>query len=88
MLELFRANIILGLQFAFPLVAMELVTEAAVGILMRMIPQINVFAVNFQLKIIVGLMMLVYLFSPMADRMYTIIENVFLQMERLMALMG
>ena len=87
-LELFRANIILGLQFAFPLVAMELVTEAAVGILMRMIPQINVFAVNFQLKIIVGLMMLVYLFSPMADRMYTIIENVFLQMERLMALMG
>lgn len=88
MLEIFRANITMGLQFAFPLVAMELVTEAAVGILMRMIPQINVFAVNFQLKIIVGLMMLVYMFSPMADRLYTLIDNMFLNMERLMALMG
>ena len=61
MLDIFTANIAMGLQLAFPIIAMELVTEAAIGILMRMIPQINVFAVNFQLKIIVGLMMLLLL---------------------------
>ena len=66
---------------------MELVTEAAVGILMRMIPQINVFAVNFQLKIAVGMMMLVYLFSPMADRVHVILRDMFLYMERLLVLM-
>ena len=55
---------------------------------MRMIPQINVFAVNFQVKIIVGLMMLVYLFSPMSARLYVMIDNMFLYMQRLLALMG
>ncbi len=53
----------MGLQFAFPLVAMELIAEAAVGILMRIIPNINVFVVNFQVKIIVGLLILVLMFS-------------------------
>lgn len=87
MLELFRTSIVTGFQFAFPVVAMELVTEAAVGILMRMIPQINVFAVNFQIKIMVGLMMLVYMFSPMAARLYEMIDDLFLSMQRLLALM-
>ena len=87
MLEIFKANIALGLQLAFPLIAMELVTEAAIGILMRMIPQINVFAVNFQVKIIVGLMMMVLLFSPMADKMYVIMDNTFIYMEQLLQLM-
>ena len=88
MLEIFKTSILTGFQFAFPLVAMELVTEAAVGILMRMIPQINVFAVNFQIKIAVGLMMLVYLFSPMSDRMYVILDEMFLYLQRLIAVMG
>lgn len=88
MLEIFKTNIVAGLQFAFPIVAMELVTEAAVGILMRMIPQINVFAVNFQLKIMVGLMMLVYMFSPMSDKMNVMLQDMFLYMQRLLALLG
>lgn len=87
MTEIFRANIVMGFQLAFPLVAMELVTEAAVGILMRMIPQINVFAVNFQIKIFVGMAMLLFLFSPMADRLYVIINHTFLYMQQLLELM-
>ena len=54
---------------------------------MRIIPQINVFAVNFQLKIIVGLMMLVYMFNPMASKLYTIIDNLFLYIEEALLLM-
>ena len=87
MLEIFKTSLTTGFQFAFPLVAMELVTEAAVGILMRMIPQINVFAVNFQIKIMVGLMMLVYLFSPMGSRIYVMLDDMFLYMQRLIMLM-
>lgn len=86
-LEIFKTNIAMGLQFAFPLIAMEMVTEATIGILMRMIPQINVFSVNFQLKIIVGMFMMVFLFSPMADRLYVIIDNTFLYMWQLLELM-
>ncbi|MCI8418024.1 MAG: flagellar biosynthetic protein FliR [Lachnospiraceae bacterium] len=81
MLEIFKRSIVMGMQFAFPIIAMELVTEAAVGILMRVIPQINVFSVNFQLKIIVGLLMLVFLFNPMAGKLYTVIDNMFIYIE-------
>lgn len=88
MLDTFSANIAMGLQLAFPIIAMELVTEAAIGILMRMIPQINVFAVNFQLKIIVGLMMLLFMFSPMSERLYVIIDNMFMYMQQLFIVMS
>lgn len=87
MLEIFRSSIAMGLQLAFPLIAMELVTEAAVGILMRVIPQINVFSVNFQLKIMVGLFLLVFLFNPMASKLYEIINNMFVYIEEALMLL-
>ncbi len=88
MLEIFKTSITTGLQIAFPIIAMELVTEAAVGILMRVIPQINVFAVNFQLKIIVGLMLLVYLFNPMATKLYAIIDQIYIYIQEVLMVMG
>lgn len=86
-LAMFQDCVIMGFQFAFPVVAMELVAETAVGILMRIIPQINVFVVNFQVKIIVGMMMLVFLFSPMADRLYIILDDMFQFLQQLLMLM-
>ena len=71
----------------FRSIAMEMVAETAVGILMRMIPQINVFSINFQMKIIVGLSMLLMLFSPMSDKLYTVLNNMYQSMERLVMLM-
>ena len=77
----------MGLQFAFPLIAMELVVEAAVGIMMRIIPQINVFAVNFQVKILAGLLMILLLFNPMTDKIYMVMDYMYRIMEDLMTLM-
>ena len=77
----------MGLQFAFPLIAMELVAETAVGILMRMIPQINVFVVNFQIKIIVGILMLLFLFSPMSDKLYVILNGMYQSLQQIVTLM-
>lgn len=87
-LEMFEQSMVMGLQFAFPVIGMELVAEIAVGILMRIIPQINVFVVNFQVKIIVGLLMLVFLFSPMADKLYVVIDFMFQWMQTMLGLMG
>lgn len=66
-LDIFAQGITLAMQFAFPLIAMEFLVEVAVGILMKTIPQINVFVVNIQAKIFIGLGMLVFLFSPMSE---------------------
>lgn len=87
LLDVFKEAVLLGFQIAFPVIAMELVTEAAVGVLMRMVPQINVFAVNFQIKIIVGMLMLMILFSPLADKLSGWINGLFPTLENLIALM-
>ena len=87
-LDIFRNSITLGVQLAFPIIAMELVPEAAVGIMMRMIPQINVFSVNFQIKIIVGMLMLLFLFSPIADKLKEVIGGMLENLGFLLRLMG
>ena len=55
---------------------------------MKIIPQINVFVVNFQLKIIVGMMILLLLFTPMADRFYTLLDQMFAWVQELVTIMG
>lgn len=85
--DAFCQSVVMGMQFAFPLIAIELLSEAAMGILMRVVPQINVFAVNFQVKILVGLFMLLLLFSPMADRLGVILEKMYWNMEQLGGMM-
>ena len=49
----------LGLRLALPVIAVELVTQFALGILMKAVPQINVFTVGIQLQAIIGILMLV-----------------------------
>ncbi len=54
-------------RLAMPMMAAELLVEVGVGILMKTIPQINIFVVNIQLKILVGLVILLLIFYPTAD---------------------
>jgi len=54
-MQLFGNILILCLQFALPVIAAELITETGVGIVMRAVPQINVFVVGLQLKILAGI---------------------------------
>lgn len=85
--DAFYQAVVMGMQFALPMIALQLLSEAAVGILMRVVPQINVFAVNFQVKILVGLFMFLLLFSPMADRLTVILNELYITMEKLAVMM-
>lgn len=58
MVELFQQILILSLKLSMPVMAVEIILESGIGILMRAIPQIQVFSVNVQLKILVGLLMI------------------------------
>lgn len=48
----------MGIRFAIPILAIEMVEQVTMGILMRAVPQIDIFSVGFQLQIIIGLIML------------------------------
>ncbi|MDD5867599.1 MAG: flagellar biosynthetic protein FliR [Lachnospiraceae bacterium] len=76
-LNYFTACFALGLQFAMPVIVVEFLTEVGIGILMRIVPQINIFAVSFQMKIAVGLVMLMVLFNPMSGFLTNIWKDMF-----------
>jgi len=75
MVELFQQVLILALKLSMPVMAVEIILEAGIGILMKAIPQIQVFSVNVQLKILVGLLLIIMLvptFSTFIDKVVTL----------------
>lgn len=51
-------------RLAFPFIAAVLVMEMAMGVLMKLIPQIHVFVINIQMKLLLGLVLLLAFASP------------------------
>lgn len=80
-LNIFIECIVLAVKLAFPILAVEFIAEIGVGILMKMIPQINVFVINVQLKLIIGLVMLVFLFSPIGNMLGSLISQMMNSMQ-------
>lgn len=57
----------LAVKFALPVMVTEMVTEVCVGIIMKAVPTIQVMVVNIQLKLIIGMLILVAAARPMAE---------------------
>jgi len=56
---IFGDILILALKLAIPIIAIELITEVGLGILMRLVQQINVFVIGLQVRLAVGLVVVV-----------------------------
>lgn len=54
----FQSVLELGLKLSMPIIITELLTEFCIGVLMKAVPTIHVFALNIQLKMIVGFIVL------------------------------
>lgn len=67
MLELFVECTVLAVKLCMPILAAELIAQVGMGVLMKVIPQINVFAINIELKVIVGLALLLVLTVPFSE---------------------
>ena len=66
MVAFFSECVVLAFKLALPILGAELLGQMGMGILMKAIPQINVFAINIELKVIVGMVMLSFLLSSMS----------------------
>ncbi len=64
---LFTECALLGVKLSLPVLAAELLGQVGMGVLMKAIPQLNIFAINIELKVIVGLGMVLLLISPMSE---------------------
>lgn len=62
--EYFSTIFLFGLKLCLPIVIIEIIVTVAVGLIMRIIPQINIFVVNIQFKLVIGFVSLIVLVAP------------------------
>ena len=67
LLLVFIEATILGVKLAMPILAAELLGQLGMGVLMKVIPQINVFTINIDIKILIGLVMVLMLIMPSSE---------------------
>lgn len=73
MVDLFTQCVVLAMKLAFPLIAFEFIMQVGVGILTKITPQINLFVLSIQLRLVVGFALLVFLVSPIGSFMGNLI---------------
>lgn len=86
-LEIFKDCTILAIKLSFPILAVEMIAAVGVGVLMRVIPQINVFVVNIEVKVIVGNLLLLLLCIPMGEFISSVIDLMIDSVNRILLLL-
>jgi flagellar biosynthetic protein FliR len=67
MLQLFIECTLLAVKLCLPILAAEMIGQLGMGILMKVIPQINVFSINIELKVMIGLALMFLLIHPFSE---------------------
>jgi len=74
----------LAIRLSLPLVAASFVLEIAMGILMKLIPQINVFSIHFQIKILFGFILLFLFAVPITEFIDSYMYKMFVSLQKLL----
>ena len=86
LLTLFHSAFILAAKLALPFAAAEFVVEAAMGILMKLIPQIHVFVINLQTKIMAGILLMILFAQPMGEFIDRYVVSLMDEMQKVLTL--
>ncbi len=73
--------LLLMLKLAMPVLAIELLTEAGMGVLMRIVPQVNVFVAGLQVKIVVGLAITILALPAASKLMDTTLTHMYTKIQ-------
>ena len=87
-IELFISCTILGVKLCMPILAAEMMGQVGMGILMKVIPQINVFVINIDLKVLIGMGPLLLLLSPFSEFLLDVETEMLLSLQRVLPLMS
>ena len=68
-IELMYYIFLYAVQLSLPIIVTEIIAEFAVGILLRLVPNINVFVINIQIKVIIGLIIILTIIPALANFM-------------------
>ncbi len=77
MLETFSRTFVLAIMVAMPILAAGLILEIAMGVLIRSVPQMNMFVIGIPVKILVGLIVLLISMPVFVNFSNTIFTEMF-----------
>lgn len=86
--EVFVDCTLLAIKLCLPVLGAELMGQVGMGVLMKAIPQINVFAINIEFKVLVGLAMIFFLISPFSEFLLGMENTMLNTLQRAIALAG
>ncbi|MCB6609817.1 flagellar biosynthetic protein FliR [[Clostridium] symbiosum] len=86
LLTLFHSVFILAAKLALPFAAAEFILEAAMGILMKLIPQIHVFVINLQTKIAAGILLMMLFAQPLGEFIDRYVVSLMEDMQKVLTL--
>ena len=67
LLDIFVECVVLAMRMAFPMIAFEFLVQVGVGVLTKINPQVNLFVLSIQLRLTVGLILMMFLIGPIGD---------------------
>ncbi|HIW84820.1 MAG TPA: flagellar biosynthetic protein FliR [Candidatus Dorea gallistercoris] len=88
LVTLFTECAVLAMKLAFPVIAIEFLAEIAVGILIKIIPQVNLFVLNIEIKMAVGVLVLLLLISPIGEYLGGLISQMINEMQGMIRLLA
>ncbi|MDR0951771.1 MAG: flagellar biosynthetic protein FliR [Oscillospiraceae bacterium] len=80
-LDVFARSFTLGVMVSLPVVASGLVLEFAFGLLVRTVPQMNVFVVGIPIKLFVGMIVLLFMLPVFVNFSNEIFSQMFIAIE-------
>lgn len=86
--EVFCSCMVLAIKLALPILAAELLGELGMGILMKVIPQINAFVINIELKVIIGLVLLFMFLVPINEFLLEVEGNMLTALGRMLSILS
>ena len=87
-LELFVECTVLGAKICMPILAAELIGQVGMGILMKVIPQINIFVINIDIKVLLGLGLVLLLMAPFSEFLLRVEASMLQSIQQLLPLMA
>jgi flagellar biosynthetic protein FliR len=86
--ELFVDCTLMAVKLCMPILAAELLGQMGMGILMKVIPQINIFVINIDLKVIIGLMLELLLIAPFSEYLLKVEFDMLQALQGLLQIIG
>jgi flagellar biosynthesis protein FliR len=85
---LFLQMFMIAMQMALPVVGALFLVDVALGILAKTVPQLNIFAVGFPLKIFAGFIMIILAMPVFFYVLQNLFKKMFVSMSELIKLLG